>query len=165
MSDGLIPDGENETIAEQIIQKLMADVKAMIRSDDGSPLFKNVMRGDPDEEEILPLQTPACFVQDSDDPVKETLYTQDVIERELSVIVHVRFTKGQQGVDPFRVFQYYRGKLTQLFGQANYIRPLGLIMYEIGYSPEVFKPQNIQGGNIVFRVKYRHERSNPYTAR
>lgn len=162
----LIPEGWEPTIAEKIVHKLMDDVKAMLRSDDASPLFKNVERGDPDDKpEIKPLTTPACYVEDSDDTIDATLYTQDVLAREISLIVHVRFAKGQQGVDPYTVFQYYRGELTKLFGQPNYIRPLGIIMYEVGYSPEIFQAAGLQGGNIVFRVKYRHERPNPYVAR
>lgn len=163
---GLIPDAAPETVAEQIVGRLITSIKAMTRSDDGSPLFKDVRRGDPDEEASNNVLTvPACYVEDSNDEIINTQTTQLVVSRELSIIVHVRFMRGQQGVDPYKVFQYYRGLLSAMLLRPEFIRPLGTDMYEVGYSPEIFQSVSMQGGTIVLRARYRHERFDPYTPR
>ena len=109
----VIPDDWTPTVREKIIDYLMALAAAMKHqhADDESSLFQNVYRGDPDDMPNLKVvNAPFCCVEDGEEQTIGELTSMVTVKR-MAVYIHVRFAKGQQGVDPYEVFNYYLSRL------------------------------------------------------
>lgn len=169
----VIPSDARLTVREKIIAYLMTQVAAMRQygedEEDIGPLFKNVRRGDPDDDPNYTkvINAPMCYVEDGEEVSQgaQMLYTQEVISKALTVYVHVRFEKGQRGVDPFKVFNYYLGRLQQTILTDYRLGNNAIDVNESASSPQIFNGDNLQGGFLVLTVIYRHVRNNPYEQR
>lgn len=164
---GMIPDGTPVTVKEIVILKFEEKLKAMVRSDDNTSLFKTVVRGDADDYEMKPNLGPYAFYQESDDNIEgvQQGMTGLVVNRTLSVIVQVRYASNAREVDPYKLFNYYIGLLQVALLSDPKFDDTALDIDELQNAPEVLIDDNFQGGFIVFRVRYRHVKNNPYQRR
>lgn len=159
---GIIPDNYVPTIKELIVEQALAIVSALRRPDNNEPVFKNVIRGNPDDVDLEPMMAPYCFIEESVDDVSTTeMYTELVYARHLSLIAHVKFSHPEDEVDAGKVFNYYIGELQKLFFANPKLNDTCMDIDEVSQSPEIYKLDRLYGGYIVFRVRYRHKRSNP----
>lgn len=171
-------DPQYQTVAEQAIVALMALIADMrdpdiplSSGDPGYPgfskLFKNVFRGDPDDNpQWTALQCPFVAVEDGDNAITGQQIPM-VVNREIVIYVHVRFARGQQGVDPYKVFNYYLGRLQNTIltnyrlGDPPVVRDIN----ETASAPQIFREDNMQGGYLALSARLAHVRENPYVLR
>lgn len=161
-----IPDGEPLILREKIIQYIMTSLEGLYRTDPtGDKLFKHVFRGDPDDEDNGDKYGyPAVWVEDGDEE-KGSDMTQQVVHKTMIVYVHLRYDKGQGGVDPYKIFNYYLGRVVKMILEDNRLGGNCFDCNEVGSSPKVFTQDRSQGGTLVLAVRYRHVRNDLYTQR
>lgn len=162
----VIPSNWKESIRERVvahIQKLLREMPCEVEGYEHDKLFRSIGRGDPDEiDEINVNSSPAAYVEDGEEE-RVGEWTCQNISKELMVYIHIRFPEGQQGVDPYKVFNYYLSRVqkaifadTRLGGNCSDVN-------ERGSSPQVFPSDGLLGGSLVLVIKYRHPQSDPST--
>ena len=152
------------TLREKIVQALKAKLLAM-QHEDGQGMWKNVLRGDPDDQNFQADMGPFVCVEDGDEVVTSQ-WMHDANKKGLVIYFHVRFPRGIGGaVDAATVFNYYLGKLQATIFSDYRLGGLCHDIQETSNAPQIFTQDNLQGGYLAINAEYRHQPMNPYQHR
>lgn len=164
----VIPKDWKPSIRERVvahIQQLLRELPCEVEGHEADKLFRSIGRGDPDElAEINVNSSPAAYVEDGEEE-RVGEWSCQHISKELMVYIHFRFPKGQQGVEPYTVFNYYLTRVQQAIFADTKLGGNCSDVNERGSSPQIFPSDGLLGGSLVLVIKYRHPQSDPTTLR
>lgn len=160
---GQYPDLTNPplpTVQERCITEIINRITAMV-NEDGEQLWNTVHQGD--IRDIANVSLPAIALQQGTEEVVHDIWPH--CEKLCAVFIEFHFQRVN-GVDSYKTFRYYLGKLqARLFGIPINVNLGGLTtnVMETGSNPEMEGQRDRQpGGLLNLLMHYRHHYGDPY---
>lgn len=170
-------DDSTFSVQERAIQNLIELIRDMedpdvLAGDPPEPtkLWKNVFRGDPDDNpQWNTMNCPFVAVDDGDTSVVGQMIPMHV-DKEMNLLVHFRFVRGSQVeegtvVDPYTVYNYYLARLQETILTDYRLGGTIRDVFETSSAPQIFREDNMQGGFLALTLRFAHQRENPFTTR
>jgi hypothetical protein len=156
-------DAAEPTVQDRLIEELQRRIREMTH-DDGTPMWETVVTGSVDA--YSNITAPALGIDQGGEEVVQYLYP--LIQKNMTVFLDFRFEKTE-GIDPYKVYRYYLGRLQSAFFGDNERQTLGGRVNgisETGSNPQIEgDADSSPGGVLMLLVQYEHYQGDPTRAR